>query len=52
MMGNKGQFNEENIDKSNMDICVKRLAYSIIGSKKASNNWRKYHGLPMWRLKG
>lgn len=31
------------------DICVKRLIETIIDPRLGSNNWRKYHGLPMWR---
>lgn len=33
------------------DLCVKRLIATIIDKRFGSNNWRKLHGLPMWRLR-
>lgn len=29
--------------------CLKRAIYKTAGSVLGNNNWRKQHGLPMWR---
>lgn len=33
------------------DVCVRKFVYSIIDKRLGTNNWRKLHGLPMWRLR-
>lgn len=33
------------------DICVKRMVAMMIDERLGNNNWRKMHGLPMWRLR-
>lgn len=32
-----------------LDSIFKRKLYAIADSRLANNNWRKMHGLPMWR---
>lgn len=42
---------ELRMDTPDFTTSVRRFLQTVIDERFGSNNWRKHHGLPMWRMK-